>query len=90
MKSKKLSTEIEQLLSAGKIAKIVAYKSNKSKTAYCILFEDGRTIMELDEQDPYVYHDCNHNARILTVFQDEEIWKNRMTHESLVSAKYLS
>jgi hypothetical protein len=90
MKTKKQPTEVEKLLSAGKIVKIVAYKAKKDKTAYCMLFEDGKTIMELEEQDPYTYHDCNYSARILTVFQDEVSWKNRMTHEAFEDAKHLS
>lgn len=40
-----------------------------------ILFDDKKTILELDEQDYYSYHDCSTSARILRVKQDKKEWE---------------
>ena len=57
--------------------KIVAVKgwSNK-KDKYIepmfIFFGDGKTILELQEQDYYSYHDCSQSARNLSLYSDKE------------------
>ena len=44
------------------------------KPAY-ILFSDKKTYIDLQEQDPYSYHDCNFSAREILVIQDKKRWK---------------
>lgn len=44
-----------------------------------ILFDDGKTYIELEEQDYYSYHDCSSMARILNIREDAEMWN--MIHE---------
>jgi len=54
-------------------------QDNRSKlatSAAYILFDDEETILELEEQDYYSYHDCSGSARILTVRKDPIFWKN--------------
>lgn len=41
-----------------------------------ILFSDGKTYIELEEQDYYSYHDCATNARHLHVWVDENMWSS--------------
>lgn len=40
-----------------------------------ILFDDNETYLQLEEQDPYDYHDCARSARILNIRKDAELWK---------------
>lgn len=40
-----------------------------------ILFNDGKTYIELEEQDYYSYHDCSSSARIINVYQDKAVWE---------------
>jgi hypothetical protein len=44
-----------------------------------ILFDDGETYIELEEQDYYSYHDCSFSARTLIVWQNKERWNKMMT-----------
>lgn len=39
-----------------------------------ILFSDQETIMCLDEQDYYDYHDCSTSAREIRIFKDKKRW----------------
>ncbi len=41
-----------------------------------ILFDDGKTILRLEEQDYYCYHDCSSDARLLYLDTDEEFYNN--------------
>lgn len=41
-----------------------------------VLFDDGKTFLEFDEQDRYDYHDCDSSARTISLHQDEERWKS--------------
>ena len=43
-----------------------------------ILFDDGETYIELEEQDYYSYHDCSSIARELIVLQDKKRWQQMM------------
>lgn len=43
-----------------------------------ILFGDGETYIELEEQDYYSYHDCSSIARELIIIQDKTRWKKIM------------
>lgn len=40
-----------------------------------ILFDDGKTFIELYEQDYYSYHDCNCYARLLDLKEDCKKWQ---------------
>lgn len=44
-----------------------------------ILFDDGETYIELEEQDYYSFHDCSSCAREITVHKDKERWNDIMT-----------
>jgi len=46
-----------------------------------ILFDDEKTIFQLDEQDYYTYHDCSSAARILYIHEDPIYWK--LIHDDL-------
>jgi len=39
-----------------------------------ILFNDGKTFIELEDQDYYTYHDCADYAKAIRVDQDEKVW----------------
>jgi len=60
--------------------KVLAIRGSESTTSgkhvepRYILFDDGKTYMDLDEQDYYSYHDCATNARILWIYTDESMW----------------
>lgn len=69
-----MNREILLLLNAGRIVALKADKSNVHKETSYILFEDKETIIKLDEQDPYTYHDCSPSARDIRVFKDKELW----------------
>lgn len=40
-----------------------------------ILFDDGKTYIELEEQDYHTYHDCSTCARVLNTVSNEDTWK---------------
>ena len=60
-----------------KVVGIYGYSSDKRiksvKPCY-ILFSDKKTIMVLEEQDFYTYHDCSSSARNITITQDQKLW----------------
>lgn len=39
-----------------------------------ILFNDGQTYIELEEQDYYTYHDCSGSARLIKVIKNKDLW----------------
>lgn len=39
-----------------------------------ILFSDGKTYIQLNEQDYFSYHDCSSAARLVNVFCDAGVW----------------
>ncbi len=55
-----------------------------------ILFSDGQTLMELEEQDTYAYHDCSHSARNIGVYKDKRRWsiikENKEGHYPLANS----
>jgi hypothetical protein len=65
--------------------KVVAIKSFRTdlrkqrnlKPRY-IVFSDGKTYIELEEQDYYSFHDCSTCAREITIYQDEKHWNHIM------------
>jgi hypothetical protein len=46
-----------------------------------ILFDDGQTYIELDDQDYYAYHDCDACAKTIQVWQNADRWKAMMEDE---------
>lgn len=41
-----------------------------------ILFADEETLIELEEQDYYAYHDCASSARHICIFKNKTKWKD--------------
>jgi NAD kinase len=65
--------------------KIVAIKSIRTDrrkkrgfTPDFILFDDGATFIELDDQDYITYHDCSYTAKHINVYQDSDRWERMM------------
>ena len=51
-----------------------------------VLFDDGKTYIELREQDQYDYHDCNPYARCIDLRQDEKLWQRLFNKEGFAEA----
>ena len=51
------------------------YDKRKITELQYILFDDEETFIELNEQDPYDYHDCSHCARNLHLWKNAAQWK---------------
>lgn len=49
-------------------------KSKKHIGVDYILLDDGKTIIEFEEQDLYTYHDCDIGARRILVKKSEKTW----------------
>lgn len=49
--------------------------ANQRVLAEYILFDDGETYIQLDEQDYYVYHDCSREAKELFIMEDKVQWQ---------------
>jgi hypothetical protein len=47
-----------------------------------ILFDDGKTFIEFEEQDYYSFHDCSLLARLILVRKDKDKWNNIMNGKS--------
>ncbi len=47
-------------------------------TPQYILFEDEKTVIELEDQDSYTFHDCSDFAKEIHIHTDEAMWKNIM------------
>jgi hypothetical protein len=69
------------------IVAVKGYKISKSKKVLpeIILFNDGETIMDLDEQDYYDYHDCSSYARIITISKDKKRYGNIINNTDTIS-----
>ena len=69
--------------------KVVAIKGfrtdmrrKKNFTAEYILFDDGETYIELEDQDGYTYHDCDSDAKIIRIRQNKKAWEDMMSNEN--------
>ncbi len=51
-----------------------------------ILFDDGKTFIELEEQDYHSYHDCSSNARHIIIQKDKDKWDSIMTSKAYSDA----
>ncbi len=47
-----------------------------------ILFDDEETYLSFSAQDYYEYHDCNENAREISLIRDKKMWKELMSPAS--------
>ena len=52
------------------------YKKQKNVELEYILLNDNKTIICLDNQDYYSYHDCSSNAKEITIKISTELWQN--------------
>jgi hypothetical protein len=82
---KKIKISLADLILNKKIAKLVntnekEYRCKKAKEELiAICFDDGKTFLEIKDQDYYDYHDCDSSAKVITIFQNEEIWEQYMS-----------
>ena len=69
-----------------KVVAIKSFNSNRRRkkgfTPEYILFDDGKTYIELEEQDYHDYHDCSSMAREIQVFQDAGNWQRMMDNDA--------
>jgi hypothetical protein len=68
--------------------KVVAIKSRridmrkkKNFRPQYIVFDDGKTFIELEDQDYYTYHDADSSAKTISINQDAKFWKFLMSDE---------
>lgn len=43
-----------------------------------IMFDDGETFIEFQDQDYYSYHDCDTSAKTVDVWRDKHRWESIM------------
>ena len=72
------SYSVLTLLNAGKSVALKSYPTSNRVVDF-ILFDDGETYIELEEQDPIYYHDCNRSAKELVVNRSVDEWNRIMT-----------
>ena len=51
-------------------------KNQKDIELEYILFDDGKTLIQLDDQDYYDYHDCSSSAKEIRIYENSEMWKD--------------
>ena len=61
-------------------------KNQKTIEPQFILFSDGETFIELEEQDYYAYHDCSAAARELQIKRSANQWNMLMNNEHFADA----
>ena len=77
-----MSDESIKRLIGKKIIAVYGLKPDKKATdqkivnAMYVLFDDGKTYMQLTPQDPYDYHDASRSAREILVLSDKKMWKH--------------
>lgn len=55
-------------------------KNEKSTRINYILFGDGETYIEVQDQDYYTYHDCSPAAKELIVWRNKRQWDRIMSN----------
>ncbi len=50
----------------------------KSFDPQYIMFDDGETFIEFEDQDCYSYHDCDISAKLIRVCHDKDRWERIM------------
>lgn len=70
------------------IVAVKGYKilNSKKVPSEFILFSDGETIMDLEEQDYYTYHDCSSYARVITVSKNKERYDSILANANILDA----
>lgn len=53
-----------------------------------IMFDDGESYLELQEQDYYTYHDCDTMARQIYLQKDKKLWKLIMSDKPDENGNY--
>jgi len=71
---------------------VLAIRSNKRDKGYplepdFIVFNDGITFIELEEQDGYAYHDCAQSARHIRITQNKERWEALMDNTNYIDCE---
>ena len=67
-----------------KVEKIRGFKTRKNQkdiTPTFILFDDGETLIDLELQDYFTFHDYDPNARIIRVQKDKKLW-HKIAHDN--------
>lgn len=64
-----------------KVVAIKGYKKRGKIEPSFILFDDGKTYIELEEQDYYTHHDCSSMARQINVYQIKVSWESLMNSD---------
>jgi len=90
---------IQQLLIGKKIVAVRGYDKNFDDKRYkdknkiidaeFILFDDGETFLEFEDQDYYDNHDCNPNAKLITLRIDKDRWNDIMTNRCFRDTTYI-
>ena len=61
-----------------KIEKLRGFKTRKNQKDIgitFILFDDGKTFIDLELQDYCTFHDCDCDARIIRIKKDAKLWR---------------
>lgn len=70
--------EIEKIIGL-KVVAIKTFRRDKRRkrdlSPDYILFDDGQTFIEIEDQDYYTYHDCDSGAKRLSIRQDIDLWQ---------------
>lgn len=53
-----------------------------------ILFSDGETYIELEEQDYHSYHDCSSSAREIRVIRNKDFYNSLLDWDDLDDANF--
>jgi hypothetical protein len=64
-------------------------KESKDVPTEYILFSDGETVLRLDEQDYYDYHDCNSSARELNLSKSKEMWDRIISYPDSTTCDFM-
>jgi hypothetical protein len=78
--------EVINTLLKERIVAIKGYRPDRRKSlkdidAVYFLMSDGETVICLEEQDYYSYHDCSTSARHIESRKDKRFWDNVMANE---------
>ena len=78
--------EIDKIIGL-KVVAIKGIRTDRRKKKHFspeyILFDDGETYIELEDQDYYTYHDCSPNARHINLYTNKEHWEQMMNDNDL-------
>jgi hypothetical protein len=69
--------KMEQIIGK-KVKELRGFKKRKNQKDIgitFILFDDGETFIDLELQDGFTFHDCDHDARIINIKKDAKLWR---------------